>query len=252
MGKLDGKVAIVTGAASGIGRSIAMLFAQEGAKVVVADIMDEQGMETVRMIKERGGDAIFVHADVSKEDDIKNMIKKAVDVYGRLDIVVNNAGIEGAAMDTANYPENVFDKVIAVNLKGVWLGIKYAVPELIRSGGGSIINIASILGLVGLAGASAYNASKGGVIQLTRTAALEYAKYNIRVNAIAPGFIETPMVSRAFSEHPELREFVLKMIPLGRLGKPEEVAKTALFLASDDSSYVTGSVLVVDGGWTAQ
>lgn len=252
MGKISGKVAIITGAASGIGKATAILFAQEGAKVVVADVVDKLGEETVKMIKESGGKAVFVHADVSKAEDVKNMVKTAVDTYGRLDIIFNNAGIEGTTADTANYPENVFDKVIAINLKGVWLGIKYAVPELLKSGGGSIINTSSVAGLIGFAGLSAYNATKGGIIQLTKTAALEYAKQNIRVNCIAPGVIETPMVDRALKGQPEAKAAFIQIEPVGRFGKPEEVAKAALFLASDDSSFVTGTVLTVDGGLTAQ
>jgi len=252
MGKIDGKVAIITGASSGIGKATAILFAQEGAKVVVADISDELGEETVKLINESGGKAIFVHTDVSKAEDVKNLIKTAVYTYGRLDIIFNNAGIEGIIVDTANYPENLFDKVLAVNLKGVWLGIKYAVPELLKNGGGSIINTASVAGLVGFAGLSAYNATKGGIIQLTKTAALEYAKQNIRVNCIAPGVIETPMVDRFLKGQPEARAAFVQLEPVGRFGKPEEIAKAALFLASDDSSFVTGTVLVVDGGLTAQ
>jgi NAD(P)-dependent dehydrogenase (short-subunit alcohol dehydrogenase family) len=252
MGKIDGKVAIITGAASGIGKATALLFAQEGANVVVADFMDELGEETVKVINESGGKAVFVHTDVSKAEDVKNMIKTAVDTYGRLDIIFNNAGIEGASIDTANYPENVFDKVIAVNLKGVWLGIKYALPELLKNGGGSIINTTSVAGLVAFAGLSAYNATKGGIIQLTKTAAIEYAKQNIRVNCIAPGVIETAMVDRVLKAQPEAKAAFIQIEPVGRFGKPEEVAKAALFLASDDSSFITGTVLIVDGGLTAQ
>jgi len=252
MGKIDGKVAIITGASSGIGKATAILFAQEGAKVIVADVADELGEETVKLINEGGGRAIFVHTDVSKAEDVKNLVKTAVDTYGRLDIIFNNAGIEGVSVDTANYPENIFDKVLAVNLKGVWLGIKYAVPELLKNGGGSIINTASVAGLVGFAGLSAYNATKGGIIQLTKTAALEYAKQNIRVNCIAPGVIETPMVDRFLKGQPEAKAAFVQIEPVGRFGKPEEIAKAALFLASDDSSFVTGTVLVVDGGLTAQ
>jgi NAD(P)-dependent dehydrogenase (short-subunit alcohol dehydrogenase family) len=251
MGKIDGKVAVITGAASGIGKATAILFAQEGAKVVVADVMDELGKETVKSISESGGEAIFVHTDVSRTEDVKNMIKAAVDTYGKFDIIFNNAGIEGASIDTANYPENVFDKVVAINLKGVWLGIKYAVPELLKTGGGVIINTTSVAGLVAFAGLSAYNATKGGIIQLTKTAAIEYAKQNIRVNCIAPGVIETAMVDRFLKGQPEAKAAFIQLEPVGRFGTPEEVAKVALFLASDDSSFITGTVLVVDGGLTA-
>jgi len=252
MGKIDGKVAIITGAAAGIGKATAVLFAQEGAKVVVADVMDELGEETVKMINDSGGKAVFVHTDVSKAEDVHCMVKTAVDTYGRLDIVFNNAGIEGPSIDTANYPEDVFDKVVAVNLKGVWHGIKYAVPELLKNGGGCIINTSSVAGLVAFAGLSAYNATKGGIIQLTKTAAIEYAKQNIRVNCIAPGVIETAMVDRVLKGQPEAKAAFIQIEPVGRFGKPEEVAKAALFLASEDSSFITGTVLIVDGGLTAQ
>ena len=250
MGKIDGKVAIITGAASGMGKAAAILFAQEGAKVVVADIMDEPGEETVKTINESGGKAIFVHTDVRKAEDVKNMIQKAVDAYGKLDIMFNNAGTAKCNADTAKYPENAFDQVIAIDLKGVWLGIKYAVQELLKTGGGSIINTASVGGIVGEAGMSAYSAAKGGVIQLTKTAAVEYAEQNIRVNCIAPGCIETSMFAwvKAF---PKAKEAFMQRIPMRRFGKPEEIAKAALFLASDDSSYITAQVLVVDGGMTA-
>lgn len=252
MGRLEGKVAIVTGASSGIGKATALLFAQEGAKVVVADVTDELGKETVKAIKEKGGEAIFVHVDVSKAVEVKNLIEETVQKYGKLDIMFNNAGIEGENIDTANYPEDVFDKVVAVNLKGVWLGIKYAVPELLKSGGGSIINTTSVAGLVGFPGLGPYNATKGGIIQLTKTAALEYAKQNIRVNCIAPGVIKTPMVDRVLRDQPEAEKSFLQMEPVGRFGQPEEIARVALFLASSDSSFVTGTVLTADGGLTAQ
>jgi len=252
MGKIDGKVAIITGATSGIGMATALLFAQEGAKVVVSGRNENRGGNVVKMIKERGGEAILVRTDVGKASDVKNMIKTTVDKYGKLDIIFNNAGIEGVSVDTANYPESVFDEVIAVNLKGVWLGIKYAVPELLKNRGGSIINMSSVAGLVGFAGLSAYNATKGGIIQLTKTAALEYAKQNIRVNCIAPGVIETAMVDRTLKAHPEAKAAFVQIEPVGRFGKPEEVAKAALYLASEDSSFTTGTVLIVDGGLTAQ
>lgn len=255
MGKLDGKVAIITGAGSGIGRATAFLFAQEGAKVVVVDINDAAGEETVKMIKDGGGEAIFIHADVSKAEDVKNMVQKTVEKFGGLHVIVNNAGIVGEMIDTANYPEETFDKVIAVNLKGVWLGIKYAVAEIIKSGGGSIINVASIGGLIGFPGISAYCASKAGVIALTKAAAIEYAKHNVRVNCIAPGVIETPLSTKPFAKlTPEIMEAHIsriRLVPMGRMGKPEEVARVALFLASDDSSFITGAVITVDGGMVA-
>ena len=250
--KLDGKVAIITGAGSGIGRATALLFAQEGAKVIVADIVDKQGKEAAETIKKNGGEAVFVHTDVSKTEDVKNVIKEAVTRYGRLNIMYNNAGIEGQMKDTANYPEDIFDRIISVNLKGVWLGIKYAIPEMLKAGGGSIISTASIAGLVGFPGLVGYCASKGGIIQITKTAALEYAKQNIRINCIAPGVIATPMVERLVQSVPGMQEGLTASEPIGRTGKPEEIAKAALYLASDDSTFVTGTTLVVDGGFVAQ
>jgi len=251
MGKIDGKVAIITGAASGNGKAAAILFAQEGAKVVVADIADGPGEETVKTINESGGKAVFVHADVSKAEDVKNMVKTAVDTYGKLDIIFNNAGKESPFEYTANYPEKLFDEVIAVDLKGTLLGMKYAVQELLKTGGGSIINMSSIMGILPGAGMSSYGAAKSGVIQLTKIAAVEYAKQNIRVNCIAPGIIETPMVVRQFRMMPRTKVAMGQKIPIGRFGKPEEIAKAALFLASDDSSYITAHVLQVDGGLTS-
>jgi NAD(P)-dependent dehydrogenase (short-subunit alcohol dehydrogenase family) len=235
-----------------MGRATALLFAREGAKVVVADVQDEAARGTVGAIKQDKGEAVFVHADVSKAKDVGDMIKTAVRNYGKLDVLFNNAGIEGAIANTADYAEDDFDRVISINLKGEWLGMKYGIPEMLKNGGGSIINMASVAGLVGFAGLSAYCASKGGVVQLTKTAALEYAKQGIRVNAIAPGVIHTPMVGRLVSGQPEMEKGLLQGEPVGRLGEPEEIASVALFLASDESSFVTGHVLVADGGWIAQ
>jgi NAD(P)-dependent dehydrogenase (short-subunit alcohol dehydrogenase family) len=248
MGKLDGKVAIITGAASGMGKATAKLFVQEGAKVVVADIQDELGKETVKTITESGGKAIFVHTDVRKAEDVKNMIKTAVDTYGKLDILFNNAGIEGVMADTLNYPDEVVEDVIATNFKGVWFGVKYGVEQLLKTGGGVIINTASITGHIGTPYMSAYAATKSAVISLTRTAGQEYASRGVRVNCIAPGSIDTPMLQQAFKGRPEALASSAKRIPMGRIGKPEEIAKAALFLASDESSFVTGQTLDVDGG----
>lgn len=250
--RLQGKVAVVTGAGSGIGRATALLFAREGAKVVVADVQDDAARGTVGVIKQSRGEAVFVHADVSRAQDVAGMIKTAVRNYGRLDVLFNNAGIEGATANIVDYPEDVFDRLISINLKGEWLGMKYCIPEMLKSGGGSIINTASVAGLVGSPGLSAYCASKGGIVQLTRTVALEYAKQGIRVNAIAPGVINTPMVDRLVAGQPEMGKGLLQMEPIGRLGRPEEIASVALFLASDESSFVTGHILVADGGFIAQ
>jgi NAD(P)-dependent dehydrogenase (short-subunit alcohol dehydrogenase family) len=248
MGRLDNKVAIVTGGGSGIGRAAAILFAREGASVVVADITGAEE-ETARSI---GNSAVAARADVSKSADVKAMIETARTRFRRLDILFNNAGIEGPQAATADCPEDDFDRVIAVNLRGVFLGMKYGIPAMLESGGGSIVNTASVAGLVGFAGLPAYSASKGGVIQLTRTAALEYATRNIRVNAICPGVIWTPMVERFAGGTSAGRDAMIAMEPVGRLGTPEEVAAMALYLASDESAFVTGTALPIDGGYVAR
>jgi len=248
MGRVDDKVAIVTGAGSGIGKATALLLASEGACVVAADVTGAE-QETASAI---GEGALAVHADVSQAADVEAMIAATVSRFGRLDILFNNAGIEGAQAPTAECTEETFDRVIGINLKGVFLGMKYAIPAMIRSGGGSIINAASVAGLVGFQNIPAYCASKGGVIQLTKTAALEYAKQNIRVNATCPGVIWTPMVQRFVGDNAEARAQFEALEPVGRFGTPEEVAALVLFLASDESSFITGAALPVDGGFVAQ
>jgi len=248
MGKLDGKVALITGAASGIGRASALLFAEEGAKVAVADYVPAQGQETVKMIEEAGGEAIFIEADVSKAADVEKMVKTTVDTYGRIDILFNNAGIMGAFAPTAKTTEEKWDLIMNINLKGVFLGSKYAIPVMLDQGGGVIVNTASTAGMDALPNLPAYSASKGGVILLTKAMAMEYGKKNIRVNCICPGGIRTPIAAAsgvAGEQSP------LPGQPLRRIGEPEDVAQAALYLASDDSSYITGAALVVDGGWTS-
>ena len=245
MGRIDGKVAIITGAGAGIGRAAAILFAKEGAKVVVSDWVREGGEETVRIIKEAGGEAIFIKADVSKTEDVKKMIKSAIDTYGKLNVLYNNAAINSAELLVESTEEN-FEKIIAVNVKGVWLGMKYAIPEMIKSGGGSIINAASIAADMAQRRSSIYAASKGAIISMSRVAAVEYAALNIRVNCIKPGVILTPMAVHILS--PEVLKHIEDGTPQGRLGKSEDVAQAALFLASDESSFVTGQKLTVDGG----
>ena len=245
MGRLDKKVAIITGAGMGMGQAGALLFAREGAKVVVVDWNAEAGEETVKMIREAGGEAIFVRADVSKARDVENMVKKTIGTYGKLDIIYNNAAIIGRPTFTEDVTEEEWERIMSVNLKGVWLGMKYAIPEMLKGAGGSIVNTASQCGDRGTRNLSPYCAAKGGVLALTRITAMELAKKNIRVNALNPGIIATPMALRSPSE--EVRSFEA-IIPQGRLGKPEEVAYAALFLASDESSHVTGHTLVVDGG----
>ncbi len=251
MGLLDNKVAIVTGAASGIGKATAALFAGEGAKVVAADWSDAQGSEAVEAIKASGGDAVFVRVDVAQPEDVRAMIEKASDFYGGLDVIFNNAGVEGDQGLTADCSVENWDRVIGINLKGVFLGMKYAIPEMLKRGGGSIINNASVAGIVGFRGLPAYCASKGGVIQLSKTAALEYAAQGIRVNAICPGVIWTPMVERFVGDNAEARKAFEAMEPVGHFGSPEDIAAMALFLASDQSRFCTGAPFVVDGGFVA-
>lgn len=251
MGKLSGKVAVITGAASGIGRAAAQLFAAEGAKIVAADWDESQGERVAEGIRASGAEAVFARVDVSKPEDVQGMIRTAVERYGGLDALFNNAGIEGQQAPTADCTIENWDRIIGVNLKGVFLGMKYAIPEMLKRGGGSIVNNASVAGLVGFPGSPAYCASKGGVIQLTKAAALEYASQGIRVNVICPGVIATGMIERVVAGAEEMQKTLEAMEPVGRFGTPEEVARLALFLASDDSSFCTGAPFIVDGGLVA-
>jgi len=250
--RLRGKVALITGAASGMGRTAAKLFAAEGAKVVIADVTARTGEEAAQEITSAGGEAVFVRADVSKAADAELMIRSTMERFGGLHVLYNNAGIfhpeDGGTVETT---EQTWDRVIDINLKGVWLGCKYGIPALLRSGGGSIINVASFVALVGAATPQiAYTASKGAVLAMTREIAVEYARKGIRANALCPGPIETPMLAELLSD-PQRRARRLVHIPIGRFGQPEEVARAALWLASDESSLMTGASLVVDGGITA-
>ena len=253
MGRLDNKVAIITGAASGFGRATALLFAKEGAKVIVADCFAEGGKETVRKIEDGGGDAVFVKADISKSKDIKRMIGAAIDNYGRLDILFNNAGVCGKAVPLTEVTEGQWDIGMNTNLRGAWLGMKYAIPEMLKSGGGAIISTASTAGIQAMPDVPVeYTVSKAGMIMLTKAAAAEFATKNIRVNCICPAHCVTPMVDKALSGNERAREEFSERQPLGRMGTAEEVAQAVLFLASEEcSSYITGIALPVDGGYTA-
>ncbi|MBV8774448.1 MAG: SDR family oxidoreductase [Deltaproteobacteria bacterium] len=251
-GLLNGKVALVTGGGSGIGRATSLRLAREDATVMIADYAPEGADRTVKQIKDAGGEASCVAADVSVTAQVEAVISKTMETYGRLDYAFNNAGIEGTIGDTVSYPEDAFDRTIAINLKAVWLCMKYEIPQMLKIGGGAIVNTASTLGLVAIEGASAYTASKHGVVGLTRTAALEFAQKNIRVNCVCPGFIRTAMVERALDKGQIAEHQMIAIEPVGRLGKPEEIAEAVLWLLSDAASFVTGHTLTIDGGWTAR
>jgi len=249
--ELERKVALVTGGTSGIGRDTAVLFAKAGAKVVVAGRREPEGNETVELIRTAGGDGLFVKADISKASEVDALIQNAVERFGRLDIAFNNAGIEGACVPIVRQSEEDWDRTIDINLKGVWLCLKYEIRQMLRQGaGGAIVNMASITGLIGSVGAGAYCASKHGVIGLTKTAALENAKNGIRINAVCPGFTETPMTDRIFRV-PQVQKYVLSCHPIGRLGRPAEIAEAVVWMCSDRASFMTGQSLILDGGFLA-
>ena len=251
MGRLDGKVAIVSGGARGQGATEARMFAREGAKVVLGDVLDEEGKQVEAQINESGGEATYVHLDVTREDDWRSAVETAVSRYGKLDILVNNAGIlirKGLEETTVED----WDRIMGVNAKGVFLGTKLAIPAMRRAGGGSIINISSTAGLVGSPnGSPSYTASKGAVRLLTKSTAIQYAKEGIRCNSVHPGPIDTEMIRDTLND-PARLEQRMQRLPMGRVGTPEDIAYGVLYLASDESSFVTGSELVIDGGTTAQ
>lgn len=247
--QLQDKVALITGAGSGIGRAMAVLYAAEGAKVVVSDVDEKGGKASVKMITDKGGNAMFVKGDAASAEDNQSLVNRAVQEYGALHIAVNNAGIGGPIAATGDYPIDGWEKVISINLSGVFYGMRYQIPAMLNGGGGSIVNVASILGQAGTKGSPAYVAAKHGVIGLTKTAALEYAAQNIRINAIGPGYIRTPLLEgldEATMQH------LVGLHPIGRLGESEEVAQLALWLNTDKASFVTGAYYPVDGGYLAQ
>lgn len=249
--RFNGKVAIVTGGSTGIGQATALKFAAEGASVVIADINIDQGRLNAEQINRNNGQAIFVPTDVSDPTQVSNLIDKTVATYGKLDFAFNNAGIEGVMASTVDCTEENWNRTIDINLKGVWLCMKYEIPAMLKQGG-VIVNMASVAGLVGFAGLPAYSASKGGVIQLTKTAALEFSKLGIRINAVCPGAIQTSMIERIESTDEAIKDVLTNAHPIGRIGKPEEVADVVVWLCSEQSSFVVGYPIAIDGGYLAQ
>ena len=247
----SGKVALVTGAGSGIGRETALAFSTAGASVLVSDINEEGGRETVERMQENGGDSLFFCADVTNPEDVAGMVQTAVNSFGRLDIAVNNAGIGGGWTRVADYQLADWDRVLAVNLTSVFYCLHYEINQMLKQGSGIIVNISSVAGLRGLAHSAAYSASKHGVIGLTKSAALEVARNNIRINAVCPAFTRTPLFESLFSVNPTYEERILRNIPMRRYGRPEDIAAAILWLCSEDAAFVTGQALPLDGGLTA-
>lgn len=249
---MQGKVALVTGASSGIGKATALAFAERGARVVLSDVLEKEGAALASEMEAAGLTAHFIRCDVSDEEQVRQLIKGVVQTFGRIDYAFNNAGIEGQQNLLAQSSQDNWDRVMAVNLRGVEMCMKYELEEMLRQGGGSIVNTASIAGIVGFPGLSAYVASKHAIVGLTQTAALEYGTKNIRINAVCPGPIATPMLDRLMASQPGMEAQLTSQVPLGRIGKPEEIADAVVWLISDSASYVTGHALPVDGGWTAK
>jgi NAD(P)-dependent dehydrogenase (short-subunit alcohol dehydrogenase family) len=252
-GSFTGKVAFVTGAASGIGRAAALAFAREGAGVVIADVSEQANQETARMIEDQGGRALAVRCDVTRAEDVKAALAKAIEAFGRLDFAFNNAGIEPSrSAPTADYDEQEWDRIIDINLRGVFLCMKHEIPLILKQGGGAIVNTSSGAGIIGIKGSPAYTAAKHGLLGLTKAAALDYAAQNIRINAVCPGYIETPMMKRFTGGTPEGRAKVIAEEPVGRMGKPEEIAAAVVWLCSDAAAFMIGHAMVIDGGQTIQ
>lgn len=249
---LEGKVAVVTGGGSGIGRSTAIAFAAEGTKVVVADIAVDGGEQTVQIIQNSGFESVFVKTDVTRAVEVENMVNKAVETYGRLDFAFNNAGVEGDIASVTGYSEENWDQVINTNLKSVWLCMKYEIPQMRKQGGGSIVNMSSTAGLTGVGPNPAYVGSKHGVIGLTKAAAINYAKSGIRINAVCPSAIHTPLVKHLIDAYPDMEKVVIGTNPMARLGTPDEVAQAVVWLCSDAASFINGHPLSIDGGLIAQ
>ena len=253
MNRFSGKVALVTGGTGGIGRATALAFAREGARVAIAGRREAEGNETIRLIEQAGGEGLFIQADLSREPDARSMVEAVHKKYGRLDLAFNNAGVDGKPGMIPEQTEANFDYVMAVNVKGQWLSMKYEIPALLRSGGGSIVNNASVMGLVGSAGMAIYSASKHAIVGLTKSAALECAKQNIRVNAVAPGGVQTDMLDRVTGgPNSVYRAKMAAFHPVGRIASPDEISAAVLWLCGDEASFVTGHILVVDGGLTAR
>ena len=250
-GKLSGRVAIVTGGSTGIGRAVALAIAREGGTLVIAARNADAGLETADLVRAAGGEASFVRTDVQQAADVEHLVHETVRFYGRLDCAVNNAGVEGEGVPLVETTEAQWDTLIGTNLKGVWLCLKYEIQQMLHQGSGSIVNMSSILGSVANR-SSIYTASKHGVNGLTRAAALTYADRGIRVNAVCPGYIDTPMVIRAYANNPQARADAISRHPIGRLGRPEEVAEAAVWMCTDDASFVTGHLMSVDGGYSVQ
>jgi len=248
--RFRGKTILVTGGGSGIGRAAALLFAAEGGRLVVVDRYEADAQETAARVERAGGEAIALGADVTRNTDCKAMVERALSAFGRLDVAFNNAGIGGSGFPLAEEEEIAFDEVVNVNLKGVFLSMKHEIPAMAKTGGGTIVNTASVAGLIGEPGISSYSASKHGVVGLTRTAALDYIRQGVRINAICPGATRTPLLEKWFQD-PSVEAFVMARHPIGRIGEPEEIARVALFLASEESSFVVGQAWAVDGGLTA-